>query len=65
MSKMKLKPCVMAHACNHSTWEADTGSYLSLSQSALYIEFQASQAYIAKPCLKTDRETNKQKKLDH
>jgi hypothetical protein len=37
---------VVVHAFNPSTWEAETGGFLSLQS-----EFQESQGYTEKPCL--------------
>jgi hypothetical protein len=48
---------VVAHAFNPSTQEAEAGGFLS--QPGLQSEFQDSQGYTEKPCLK---KTNKQKK---
>jgi hypothetical protein len=45
-------PAVVAHAFDPSTWEAEAGGSL---------EFQDSQGYSEKPCLKKTK-TNKQKK---
>jgi hypothetical protein len=41
-----------AHAFNPSTWEAEAGGFLSWSQPGLQSEFQDSQDYTEKPCLK-------------
>jgi hypothetical protein len=54
---------VVAHAFNPSTREAEAGGFLS---SALQSEFQDSQGYTEKPCLKTpktNKQTNKQIKI--
>jgi hypothetical protein len=52
--------CVVAHAFNPSTQEAEAGGFLSL-QPGLQSEFQDSQGYTEKPCLK-NKQTNKQTK---
>jgi hypothetical protein len=44
--KKKIKPGMVAHAFNPSTWEAEAGRFLSL-RPGLQSEFQDSQ----KPCL--------------
>jgi hypothetical protein len=50
---------VVAHAFNPSTWEAESGGFLPGLQS----EFQDSQGYIEKPCLKNkNQQTNKKQK---
>jgi hypothetical protein len=46
---------VVAHAFNPSTREAEAGGFLSLQS-----EFQDSQGYTEKPCLK--KQTNKKQK---
>jgi hypothetical protein len=45
---------VEAHAFNPSTWEAETGGFLS--------EFQESQGYTEKPCLEKTKKQKKKKK---
>jgi hypothetical protein len=45
---------VVAHAFNPSTWEAEAGD-----QPCLQSEFQDSQGYTKKLCLKTNKQTNK------
>jgi hypothetical protein len=43
---------MVVHAFNPSTWEAETGRYLSSrGQPGLQSEFQDSQDYTEKPCL--------------
>jgi len=50
----------MAHASNPSIWEAEAGRSLWVgNQPVLHSEFQDSQGYPEKPCL---RKTNKQTK---
>ena len=53
---------MVAHACNPSIWEAEAGGFLS-SRPGLQSEFQDSQSYTEKPCLKkkTKTKTKKQK----
>jgi hypothetical protein len=41
----------VAHTFNPSTWEAEAGGFLS-SRPAWSTEFQDSQGYTKKPCLK-------------
>jgi hypothetical protein len=55
-------PGVGAHAFNPSTWEAEAGGFLSSvqGQPGLQSEFQDSQNYTEKPCLK-NKQTNIQK----
>jgi hypothetical protein len=55
---------MVVHVFNPSTWEAETGEFLS-SRPAWPTEFQDSQDYTEKPCLekpKTNKQTNKQTK---
>jgi hypothetical protein len=54
----RVSQAMVAHTFNPSTWEAETGPYLSL-QPGLQSEFQDSQGYTEKSCLK---HTNKQTK---
>jgi hypothetical protein len=56
------QPCrvVVAHAFNPSTWEAETGGFLSLP--GLQSEFQDSQDYAEKPCLEKPKKKKKKKK---
>jgi hypothetical protein len=53
---------VVAHVFNPSTQEAEAGGFLSSrpGQPGLQSEFQDSQGYTEKPCLKR-KQTNKQK----
>jgi hypothetical protein len=54
---------VVVHAFNPSTREAEAGGFLS-SRPAWSTEFQDSQGYTEKPCLKkTNKQTNKQTSL--
>ena len=48
---------MVAHAFNHSTWEAEAGEFLSSGQPGLQSEFQDSQGYTEKPCLKNQNKT--------
>jgi hypothetical protein len=51
----------VAHAFNPNTWEAEVGRFLSSRPSCLQSEFQDSQGYTEKPCLKKqNKQTNKQ-----
>jgi hypothetical protein len=43
---------VVAHAFNPSTWEAEGGDFWVRGQPGLQSEFQDSQDYTEKPCLK-------------
>jgi hypothetical protein len=53
---MSLKNCpswaVVVHAFDPSTWEAEADRFLSSRQPGLQSEFQDSQGYTEKPCLK-------------
>jgi hypothetical protein len=49
---------VVAHAFNPSTQEAETGLWV-WGQSGLQSEFQDSQGYTEKPCLKKQKEKKK------
>jgi hypothetical protein len=52
---------VVVHAFNPSPWEAEAGGSLSSRPTWLQSEFQDSQGYTEKPCLrKTDRKTDRQ-----
>jgi hypothetical protein len=59
--KYNLKPGVMAHAFNPSTWEAETGEFLSLRPAGLQSEFQDSPGYTERPCLKKQNKTKQNK----
>jgi hypothetical protein len=53
---------VVTHAFNPNTWEAEAGGFLSSRPPGLQSEFQDSQGYTEKRCLKqTNKQTNKQK----
>jgi hypothetical protein len=52
---------MVAHAFNPSTWEAEAGGFLSLRQPGLQSEFQYSQGYTEKPCLKKQNKTKQNK----
>jgi hypothetical protein len=54
---------VVALAFNPSTWEAEAGRFLSSvrGQPGLQSEFQDSQSYTEKPCLKNKTKQNKKK----
>jgi invasion protein IalB len=49
---------VVAHAFNHSTWEAEAGGFLS-SRPAWSTECQDSQGYTEKPCLEKTKQNKK------
>ena len=54
----------MAHAFNPSTWETEAGRFLSSRPPGLQSEFQDSQGYTEKTCLKKtkqNKQTNKEK----
>jgi hypothetical protein len=51
---------VVAHAFNSSTWEAEAGGFRG--QPGLQSEFQDSQGYIEKPCLKKKKKKKKKRK---
>jgi hypothetical protein len=48
---------VVAHAFNSSTWEAEAGIFLNLRPAWSTSEFQDSQGYTEKPCLKKTNQT--------
>jgi hypothetical protein len=52
---------MVAHAFNPRTREAEAGGFLSSRPVWSQSEFQDSQGYTEKPCLKTKTKTNKQK----
>jgi hypothetical protein len=70
MLKETFKLGVAAHTFNSSTQEAEAGGFLSsrpawstnwvLGQSGLQTEFQDSQGYTEKPCLKKQQQRNQQ-----
>ena len=51
----------MAHTFSPSTQEAEAGGFLSSSQPGLQSEFQDSQGYTEKPCLKKNKKTQRNK----
>jgi hypothetical protein len=53
---------VVAHAFNPSTWEAEAGGFLSLRPDGLQSEFQDSQGYTEKPCLKNKKQNKTKNK---
>jgi hypothetical protein len=55
-----MGPGVVAHAFNPSTWEAEAGGFLS--QPGLQSEFQDSQGYTGKLCLKKEKKEKKKRK---
>jgi hypothetical protein len=48
---------VVVGACNPNTWEAEAGSFWVRGQPGLQSEFQDSQGYTEKPCLKKQNKT--------
>jgi hypothetical protein len=58
--KQKKSRAVVAQAFNPSTWEAEAGGFLS---SRLQSEFQDSQGYTEKSCLKKQNKTKNLTKL--
>jgi hypothetical protein len=52
----------VVHTFNPSTWEAEAGGFLSSGQPGLQSEFQYSQGYTEKPCLKKLKGKKKKKK---
>jgi hypothetical protein len=44
---------------NTSTWEAEAGKFLSSRQPGLQSEFQDSQGYTEKPCLRKPKQKQK------
>jgi hypothetical protein len=55
------KPGVVGHAFNPSTWEAEAGRFLSSRPADLQSEFQDSQDYTEKPCLKKPKKPKQEK----
>ena len=56
-------PGVVAHAFNPSNWEVEQADFWVRGQPGLQSEFQDSQGYTEKTCLKkTKTKTNKQNK---
>jgi hypothetical protein len=53
---------MVTHAFNPSTWEAEAGRFLSSSQPGLQSEFQDSQGYTEKPCLKKPNQRKKRER---
>jgi hypothetical protein len=49
---------VVAHAFNPSTWETEAAAWVQ-GQPGLQREFQDSQSYSEKPCLKKNNKNNK------
>jgi hypothetical protein len=52
-------PGVVVHAFNPSTWEAEAGGFWVRGQPGLQSEFQDSQNYTEKPCLKKQQQQKK------
>lgn len=53
---MNLVADMAASVCHPSIWEAELGEPLRLlGQPGLYSKFQASQTYVARPCLRKER----------
>jgi hypothetical protein len=61
LMKVTLRRAVVAHAFNPSTWKAETRGLLS-SRLTWSTEFQDSQSYTEKPCLKKPKNQKKKKK---
>jgi hypothetical protein len=56
--KKKSNRVVVAHAFNPSTWEEEASTFLS-SRPTWSTEFQDSQGYTEKPCLKKPKKKKK------
>jgi hypothetical protein len=63
MIKNNNKPGLVAHIFNPSTREAEAGGFLSSRPAWLQSEFQDSQGYTEKPCLKKTKNKNKNTKI--
>ena len=51
---------VMAHSFNHSTWVAEAGGFLSSKPDwSCERVSRTAQGYTEKPCLQTNKQTNK------
>jgi hypothetical protein len=53
---------MVAHAFNPSTWEAEAGGFLSARPAWSTNEFQDSQGYTERPCLKQQQQQQQQQK---
>ena len=51
---------MVAHTFNPSTWETEADRFLSLRPAWSTSEFQDSQGYTEKPCLKKNRRKKKE-----
>jgi hypothetical protein len=59
IEKPILRPGMVAHTFNASTWEAEAGGSLWVGgQPGLQSEFQDSQGYTEKPCLEEEKKKN-------
>jgi hypothetical protein len=56
---------MVAHAFNPSSWEAEAGGFLVRGQTGLWSEFQDSQGYTEKPCLKTNKQQQQQQQKNN
>ena len=54
---------MVAHAFNPSTQEAEAGRFLSSRPAGLQSEFQDSQGYTEKPCLKKPKNEKTKKRV--
>jgi hypothetical protein len=58
---MQISRAVVEHDFNPSTWVAEADGFLS-SRPGLQSEFQNSQGYTEKPCLKKKKKKKKKRK---
>ena len=55
----------LVHAFNTNTWEVETGRSLWIwGQCGLQSEFQDSQSYMIRPCLKRNKHNNNNKQTN-
>jgi hypothetical protein len=59
LKKLVFRLGIMVHAFDPSTWEAKAGTFLSSRPACLQSEFQDSQGYTEKPCLKNETKQTK------
>jgi hypothetical protein len=55
---------VVVHAFNPRTWEAEAGGFLISGQPDLQSEFQDTQDYTEKPCLKKQKKKRKEERKE-
>jgi hypothetical protein len=58
-TRLEIRWAVVVHAFNPSTWEAEAGGFLSSRPTWSTSEFQDSQGYTEKHCLKKKKKKKK------